>query len=56
MSFEYDKDMTLSVKIFRADGGCAECCVESDSSIYSCNYDEDGEDSPSIKIKESSSS
>ena len=53
LAFEYDGDMTLSVKIYRADGGRVECCVESDSSH---SFDEDEEDSPSIKAEESSSS
>ena len=56
LAFEYDGDMTLSMKIFRADGGRTECCVESDSSSCSRRSDEDGEDSPSVKIEESSSS
>ena len=55
LAFEYDGDTTLSVKIFRADGGRVECCAESDSSC-SRSSDEDEEDSPSVKVKESSSS
>ena len=55
LAFEYDGDMTLSVKIYRADGGRVECCVESDSSC-SRIFNEDEEDSPSIKVEESSSS
>ena len=56
LAFEYDGDMTLSMKIYRADGGCVECCVESDSSSCSRSFDEDEEDSPSVKAEESSSS
>ena len=56
LAFEYDGDETLSVKIFRADGGCEDCCVESDSSSRSSCYDEedeDEEDSLSIKAERS---
>ena len=35
LTFEYDGDETLSVKIFHADGGRVECCMESDSSSRS---------------------
>ena len=56
LAFEYDGDMTLSVKIYRADGGRVECCAESDSSSCSRSSDEDEEDSLSIKVEESSSS
>ena len=56
LAFEYDGDMTLSVKIYRADGGRVDCCVESDSSSSSRSFDEDEEDSPSVKAEESSSS
>ena len=40
LSFEYDGDETLSVKIFRTDGGREDCCAESDSSSRSSCYDE----------------
>ena len=58
LMFEYDGDETLSVKIFRADGGCKDCCMESDSiSRDSCydeeDEDEDEEDSLSIKAERS---
>ena len=43
-AFEYDGDETLSVKIFRADGGCKDCYMESDSSSHSSCYDEEDED------------
>ena len=42
--FEYNADETLSVKFFRADGGCEDCCAESDSSSRSSIYDEEDED------------
>ena len=35
---------TLSVKILRVDGGCEDCCMESDSSSRSSCYDEEDED------------
>ena len=44
MPFEYDGDETLSVKIFRTEGGRVDCCAESDSSSLSSCYDEDDED------------
>ena len=56
LAFEYDRDETLSVKIFRANGGREECCAESDSSSRSSCYDEedeDEEDSISIKAERS---
>ena len=58
MAFEYDGDETLSVKIFRAEGGRVDCCAESDSSSRSSCYDEededeDEEDSLSIKAERS---
>ena len=56
LAFEYDGDATLSVNIFRADGGRVECCVESDSSSCSRSSDEAEEGSPSVKVEESSSS
>ena len=56
MVFEYDGDMTLSMKIYRADGGHVECCAESDNSSCSRSSDEDEEDLPSVKVEESSSS
>ena len=54
--FEYDGDETLSVKIFRADGGREDCCAESDSSSRSSCYDkededEDEEDSLNVKVE-----
>ena len=56
LAFEYDGEVTLSVKIFRADGGRVEGCVESDSSSRNHSSDEDEEGSPNIKVEESSSS
>ena len=58
LSFEYDGDETLSVKIFRAGGGREDCCTESDSSsCSSCYNEEDDEedegDSLSIKAERS---
>ena len=58
LTFEYDGDETLSVKIFRADGGCEDSCMESDSSSRSSSYDEekddeDEEESLSIKAERS---
>ena len=58
LSFEYDGDEMLSVKIFRADGGREGYCLESDSSSRSSCYDEededeDEEDSLSIKAERS---
>ena len=55
---KYDGDATLAVKIFRAAGGCVECCAESESSSGSSSDDEDEEEekSSSIKVEESSSS
>ena len=58
LAFEYDGDETLSVKIFRADEGREDCCVESDSSSRSSCYneegdDEDEEDSLSVKAERS---
>ena len=55
LAFEYDGDETLSVKIFRADGGYEDCYVESDSSSRSSCYnkedeDEDEEDSLNVKV------
>ena len=44
LAFEYDGDETLSVKIFRADGGREGYCLESDSSSRSSCYDEEDED------------
>ena len=43
LAFEYNGDMTLSVKIYRADGGRVECCVENDSSTCSCSRSFDDE-------------
>ena len=54
LAFEYDGDMTLSMKIYRADGGRVECCAESNSSSCSRSSDEDEEHSPSVKVDESS--
>ena len=56
MAFEYDGDETLSVKIFRADGGHKDYCMESDNSSRSTYYDEedeDEEDSLSVKAERS---
>ena len=58
LAFQYNGDEMLSVKIFRADGGCEDCCMESDSSSCSSCYDEedddeDEEDSLSIKAERS---
>ena len=44
LAFDYDGDETLSVKIFCADGGHEDCCMESDSSSRSCCYDDEDED------------
>ena len=44
MTFEYDGDETLSVKIFRAEGGRVDCYAESDSSSRSSCYDDEDED------------
>ena len=44
LSFKYDGDDMLSVKIFRADGGCEDCYMESDSSSRSSCYDKEDDD------------
>ena len=56
LAFEYDGDETVYMKIFHADGGREDCCMESDSSSRSSYYeeedeDEDEEDSLSIKAE-----
>ena len=58
MAFEYDGDETLSVKIFRTEGGRTNCCAESNSSSCSSCYDEededeDEEDSYHVKVERS---
>ena len=58
LPFEYDGDETLFMKIFRADGGREDCCVESNSSSRSSCYDEEDEDegeedSLSVKVERS---
>ena len=59
--FEYDGDAMLSMKIFRAEGGRVDCCVESDSSSRSSGFgdedeDEDEENSVHVKVEGSSPS
>ena len=47
-------DATLSVKIFRAEGGRVDCCAESDSSNRSSGYgdeDEDEDEENSVRVK-----
>ena len=54
LAFEYDGDVTLSVKIFRAEGGRVDCCAECDSNSRSSDYDDEDEDEDeenSIRIK-----
>ena len=52
MVFEYDGDATLSVKIFRAEGGRVDCYAESDSSSRSSGFDDEDEDEEnSVRIK-----
>ena len=58
LTFEYDGDETLPVKIFRTEGGRVDCCAESDSSSSSSCYDdedkdEDEEDSVHVKVERS---
>ena len=43
LAFEYDRDETLSLKIFCTDGGHEDCCEESVSSSHSSCYDEEDE-------------
>ena len=59
LAFEYDGDVTLSVKIFRAEGGRVDCCAESDSSSRSSGFgdeDEDEDEECSFRIKAEGSS
>ena len=44
MAFEYDGDKTLSLKIFRAEGGRVDCCAESDNSSRSSGFSDEHED------------
>ena len=44
LAFEYDRDVTLFVKIFRAEGGRVDCCAESDSSSRSSGSGDEDED------------
>ena len=58
LTFEYDGDETLSVKIFCPDGGREDCYAESDSSSRNNCYDEEDEDEDeedSFRIKAESS-
>ena len=61
LTFEYDGDETLSMKIFRAEGGRVDCYAESDSSSRSSGFgdedeDEDEENSVRVKVEGSSPS
>ena len=51
LTFKYNGDETLSVKIFRADGGREDCCVESDSSSCYDEEDEDEDEKHSLSVK-----
>ena len=57
LAFQFNRDRTLSMKIYRAVGGQVECCAQSESSSnISCSFDEDEdeESSPDIKTEASS--
>ena len=55
LAFEYDGDATLSVKIFRAEGGRVDYYAESDSSGFG-DEDEDEDEENSVRIKAEGSS